>query len=513
MNGRRVAGPLLAALLLGVVPVAGAGGGDAVAGGVGDGALRLGVTVNGRGGVPLVRVGSPVVKRYRVVNRSEAHLYGVRVVDPSAGGRVRCPSRTLAALAAMECTARFAARPGRYAGTATATGDVPSLRRRLTAAARSGYEGVGGALALAETVRVRPPRSAVVAYTVTNRGNRAVHAVRLTDAALRPGRIDCGAGRAGGVPVLPPGGSVRCTATVQRPPGVHRSTGLATGGDRLATVAPGGRRAAAPLLVARAAAGFRVAAVPTPAPGATPPPVARGPVRPPSPTVSPASPASPVSPVPPAPSAASAPSAAASVPAGAAGAAAPAPGASAGAPPPPPLFLPSVPAAGPVGPLAVPGAAAGAAAGTGAGAGSAAGAGAGAGAAAGEAGAAAAGAGAAAGEAGAGAAAAGTGAVAGAAAGAVPPGAAGAVPPGAAGAVPPGTAAVPPAARPLAPPPAQSQAQTPPERPVAGDDEGGLLSRVRRRSSELADMGVALTLLLILIPAAVAAALLGSRRP
>ncbi|WP_225804106.1 hypothetical protein, partial [Streptomyces sp. NK15101] len=73
------------------------------AGGAGDGALRMTVTVNGRSDSaarpPAVRAGARVVKRYRLVNRGEAHLYGVRVVDPAVpDGAVRCPRQPLAAL-------------------------------------------------------------------------------------------------------------------------------------------------------------------------------------------------------------------------------------------------------------------------------------------------------------------------------------------------------------------------------------------------------------------------------
>ncbi|MFE5829924.1 MULTISPECIES: hypothetical protein [unclassified Streptomyces] len=45
-----------------------------------------------------------------------------------------------------------------------------------------------------------------------------------------------------------------------------------------------------------------------------------------------------------------------------------------------------------------------------------------------------------------------------------------------------------------------------------GLDDEGFLGRVRRRGREARELGVATMLLLILIPAAVAAALLGSRR-
>ncbi|MEU8527774.1 hypothetical protein AB0C77_19605 [Streptomyces sp. NPDC048629] len=454
--------PLLAGLVLGVLLPVGSGP-DAVAGGVGAGALRMTVTVNGRGGTaaapPAVRVGGLVVKRYRLVNRGEADLYRIRVVDPSVPGSVTCPVRTLAALASVECSVRFAARPGRYAAAATASGDVPSLRRTLTATSRSGYEGVGGVLVLTETVRTVPPHSlpsAVVGYTVANRGNRPVHGVRLTDRALAPGRIDC-AGRPGGVPVLPPGGSVRCTATVHRPPGVHRSTGEASGSDRVATLGAGGGPVAPPLLVARATARFTlrgaatapaaVARPPQPPAGARPTP-ARTAARTPAPSASAAQ------------SAAPAPAAAAdaSVPPASDAAALPL------------LVAPGPGAAEGVGPVA-PGAAAPGTAAPGAAAGAD------------------------------GVGAEGAGAGAAAAPPVVPP--PGAAPPAGIGA----NAAQPPADRP-------ALADVPTARPPTDDsDDDGLLARVQRRSRELADMSVALTLLLILIPAAVAAALLGSRRP
>ncbi|MFJ4217874.1 hypothetical protein ACIP27_34845, partial [Streptomyces hydrogenans] len=258
------------------------GEGTAEAGGAGDKALRMTVTVNTRGHSgqrpPAVRAGERVVKRYRLENRGEADLYGVRVRDPGVpAGAVRCPGRPLHALGVMECVARFRALPGDHRADARAEGAIPSLGRTLTATAASGYTGVAGALALAE--RVAPAAragTAVVTYTVANRGNRPLHDVRVTDPALGlSGRgVDCGA-----VPLrLAPGASARCVATVRRPPGTHRSTGLATGTDRVATYAPGGRRLPAPLLTARSTGSFTVpeerrkpsAAAPDPAPAAEP---------------------------------------------------------------------------------------------------------------------------------------------------------------------------------------------------------------------------------------------------
>ncbi|MDV9190456.1 hypothetical protein R6L23_19925, partial [Streptomyces sp. SR27] len=174
-----------------VVPGAVLPGSPARAGGVGDGALTVSVSVNGRdhSGVrpPDLRVGGPVVKRYRLVNRSEADLYGVRIADPEVpSGAVRCPARQLPALGELECVARFSAVSGTHRGTVRAEGSVPSLRRVLTATARAGYTGVGGALRLTERIAVGPPGlgTATITYTVANDGNRPLHAVRVSDTAL-----------------------------------------------------------------------------------------------------------------------------------------------------------------------------------------------------------------------------------------------------------------------------------------------------------------------------------------
>ncbi|MFF7439840.1 hypothetical protein [Streptomyces sp. NPDC008122] len=250
-----MSGGLLMAVLL-VLP-----GGVARAGGVGDGALRMTVTVDGRAGTaerpPAVRVGAQVVKRYRLVNRGEAHLYGVRVVDPGVpAGAVSCPRRPLAALGEVECVARLRALPGVHLASARAQGDIPSLGRTIGAVARSGYSGVAGGLALTERVSVTGGR-AVIAYVVSNTGNLALHGVRVADTALRLGTVDCGRG---GIARLVPGASARCTATVRLPPGTHRSTGLATGSDRVPTYDAFGDLVPAPTVTTRSSAAFTVAA-------------------------------------------------------------------------------------------------------------------------------------------------------------------------------------------------------------------------------------------------------------
>ncbi|WP_327657421.1 hypothetical protein [Streptomyces sp. NBC_00483] len=132
-----------------------------------------------------------------------ADLYDVRVRDPALpGARIRCPGgrdrvRLLTGLHSVRCTATGAARPGTWIGKADATGRQAYLRATARASARSGYAGVGAALALAETVRVAGPGRVLVRYAVTNTGNRPVHDVRLTDPALTAAtdRIDCVAGR------------------------------------------------------------------------------------------------------------------------------------------------------------------------------------------------------------------------------------------------------------------------------------------------------------------------------
>ncbi|MFB7361513.1 hypothetical protein [Streptomyces hydrogenans] len=435
------------------------GEGTAEAGGAGDRALRMTVTVNTRGHdgqrPPAVRAGTQVVKRYRLENRGEADLYGIRVRDPGVpAGAVRCPGRPLHALAVMECVARFRALPGDHRADARAEGAIPSLGRALTATAASGYAGVAGALALAERVTPAPRAgTAVVTYTVANRGNRPLHDVRVADPALGlSGRgVDCGA-----VPLrLAPGASARCVATVRRPPGTHRSTGVATGTDRVATYAPGGRRLPAPLLTARSTGSFTV------------------------------------------PEERRKPSAAAAEPGGgsgtgdgtgsgtgsgnggrgggggARGGAVGAPGApAAGAAGPAPAPAVGVLPVGPPGPdpAPPPGEAAGLGAGVGAGAGAV--------------------------EA--------EGAVE-AGPGAVPPGV---VPPGV---VPPGAGAGEARAPGVVAPPG---ADTSPEasRRAATLAGEGFLGRVRRRGREAGEMGTVVMLLLILLPAALAAALLGNRR-
>ncbi|MGW4722876.1 hypothetical protein [Streptomyces sp. NPDC004291] len=272
---------LLVAVLLASALLEGSGW----AGGVGDGNLRLTVTVNGRADSdvrpPEVRVGTWVVKRYRLLNVSEADLHRVRVLDPGApAGSVRCPA-VLPAAEEAECTARFRAVAGRHVHSVRAEGDVPALRTRLTATARAGYAGVAGALGLTEEVVVATPgtggggASATVTYTVTNRGNLPLYTVRVEDPglALAPGAPDCG-GQGGTVAVLAPDTSAFCRATVRLRPGTYRSTGRASGSDRATTLGAGGERVTAPVLTAGTSTVFVVREAPvapaprTPASGA-----------------------------------------------------------------------------------------------------------------------------------------------------------------------------------------------------------------------------------------------------
>ncbi|MFJ2783438.1 MULTISPECIES: hypothetical protein [unclassified Streptomyces] len=511
--------------------------GPARAGGVGDDSLRVVVTVNGRDGggphPPEVRAGAPVVKRYRLLNRSEAHLYEVRVLDPEVpAGAVRCPGRPLAALGRLECVARFTAAPGEHRGTVRARATVPSLRKVLTATVRTGYTGIAGALALTERVTVgalgpapapaaggragrsAPVRRAVptgpgragvrsplraadtapatVTYTVANRGDRPLYAVLVTDPALGLGAaaVDC-SGRPGTVPVLAPGASARCTATVRRPPGTYRSTGTAAGSDRVTTYGPDGARVPAPTLVARSAADFTVPGRQQTGPGPVRNPPG-GPVG--NPLRGPGGRVLPL------------PGAGVPVPGAAGALALPGAAVSGGAVPGP--LLPALVAPGALPP---PGIAAPGTASPGAGAGAAADAGAGAGAGGGGIGGAGASGGA--GGAGAGAGTGGTGAsgAGGGAGGVGGVGGAGASGGGGTTGTTGTTGATDTSG--TSGSSATSGTTTPPSvaRRAAAENEG-LLARIQRRGRQAGELGIVTILLLLLIPAALAAILLGNRR-
>lgn len=292
-------------LLAGLLLTAGcwSAAGPCAADGVGPGGLALEVTVNTRPGLgavrPGIRTGGVVVKSYRLVNRSGADLYEVRVRDPGMpGAAIRCPGGRdrvpmLAGLRSVRCTATGTARPGSWISQVRAFAQQPYLRgggmqaaahsRRaggwrmaagplraggVQATARSGYAGVGAALALTETARVTGPRQAQVRYVVANRGNRAVHGVRLTDPVLGADRIVC----AGGRPVvahLAAGARAACTAVVRRPAGTYASAGRAEGSDLIRTLGPRGQAVIPPQLTARARARFTLraaASVPSVAP-------------------------------------------------------------------------------------------------------------------------------------------------------------------------------------------------------------------------------------------------------
>ncbi|MFE6161658.1 hypothetical protein ACFQ7F_22410 [Streptomyces sp. NPDC056486] len=112
--------------------------GPSVADGPGSHGLALEVTVNTRPGLgalhPGIRTGAAVVKSYRLVNRGGADLYEVRVRDPGLPGAViRCPGGRdrvpmLTGLRSVRCTAIGAARPGAWVGEVRATGQQPYLR-------------------------------------------------------------------------------------------------------------------------------------------------------------------------------------------------------------------------------------------------------------------------------------------------------------------------------------------------------------------------------------------------
>ncbi|MFB0620228.1 hypothetical protein, partial [Streptomyces sp. AGS-58] len=266
--------PLLAAVSGGPVD-------RAVADGAGSDGLALEVDVDTRPGTgathPGIRVGHPLVKTYRLTDRSGADLYDVRVNDPGLpGARIRCPGGDdhipmLRGLGSATCTAWATAREGTWIADVTAVGRIPSLGQESWATARSGYAGVGGRLALSETVgtevgvpgRPLAPGPVTVLYDVSNTGNRPVFDLRLTDPVLQPPGIVCPAGD-DTVPSLDPGDFVRCRATVERPPGRYFSEGRVTGTDRISTLRPDGCPERPPLLTAEASGSFTLYPPPPP---------------------------------------------------------------------------------------------------------------------------------------------------------------------------------------------------------------------------------------------------------
>jgi hypothetical protein len=270
---------LLIGLLLGTGCWSAAG--PAAADGSGVHGLRLEVSVNGRPGLgalrPGIRTGAPVVVSYRLLNRGSADLYDLRIEDPTMpGARIRCPGGRdrvpmLVGLREVRCSATAPARPGTWVGEVRAAGRLPYLRAIVQATARSGYTGVGAALALRESARATGPERAEIRYVLTNTGNRTVHGVRVADPVLARDPVTCAGGRAD-VAGLAPGATATCTARLRRPPGTYRSMGQARGSDLLRTLGPRGDATASLGLTARASAQFTVTGRAVTARPAPPPP-------------------------------------------------------------------------------------------------------------------------------------------------------------------------------------------------------------------------------------------------
>ncbi|MEU5899508.1 hypothetical protein [Streptomyces venezuelae] len=470
--GQEGAGPARARwLLVGLVLTGGcwSAAGPSAADGPTANGLALQVTVNTRPGLgalnPGIRTGAAVVKSYRLTNRGGADLHDVRVHDPAMpGAAIRCPGgldrvRMLAGLRSVYCTATAPARPGPWVGDVRAVGQQPYLRAMVQATARSGYAGVGAALGLTETARVTGPDRAEVHYVVANHGNKPVHGVRVTDPALPAERIGCAGSAQPVVAHLAPGARATCVAVVRRAPGTYESRGQADGSDLLRTLDVRGGAVAPPRLTARSSARFTLRAPPPPAapvprpprPAPVPPrrpPVGPPPERPPAAPPLPGPPVIALLPLPPPPP----------------GIAAPVLGPVGPAPPPGAGLAPGVVPQGVVPPGGFP-----------------------------------------------------PGAVP---PGAVPPGGfpAGAVPPGALppGAVPPGAVppgAVPPGADPQqVQPPKKNESRTRPRTERPAEPRRSLAGRFIRRDRTPTGLGMVSALFLILLPAAIAAAVFGSRR-
>ena len=92
---------------------------------------------------PQIAVGSPVLWQYVVTNTGTLALTGIAVIDDK-GVSVTCPATTLAADAAMTCTANGVAAPGQYSNLGSVSGNWTngSSSGTVTDSDRSHYFGV-----------------------------------------------------------------------------------------------------------------------------------------------------------------------------------------------------------------------------------------------------------------------------------------------------------------------------------------------------------------------------------
>ena len=131
---------------------------------------------------PFVPVGDPVTWTYVVTNTGNSTLTGIGVTDSDLGA-VSCPETSLAAGAAMTCTANGTATAGQYANTGTVTATDPASGTP-TDSDDSHYFGVDSGIDIEKTpdLQVVDEGSSVTfTITVKNTGNVRLTNVEVTD--------------------------------------------------------------------------------------------------------------------------------------------------------------------------------------------------------------------------------------------------------------------------------------------------------------------------------------------
>jgi hypothetical protein len=186
---------------------------------------------------PYIPVGDTVTWTYVVTNTGNVALTDVVVVDDQ-GVTVACPETTLAAGAAMTCTATGIAVAGQYANIGTVTGLDP-LETELTASDPSHYSGIDASIDIEKATNGQdadtptgptiPVGNTVTwTYVVTNTGKVALTGVMVVD--------DQGVTVTCPRTTLAAGETMTCVATGIAVAGQYANNGTAAGFDPSQTI-------------------------------------------------------------------------------------------------------------------------------------------------------------------------------------------------------------------------------------------------------------------------------------
>jgi len=181
---------------------------------------------------PFVPVGDPVTWTYVVTNTGNSTLTGIGVTDSDLGA-VSCPETSLAAGAAMTCTANGTATAGQYANTGTVTATDPASGTP-TDSDDSHYFGVDSGIDIEKATNgtdADTPTGPFVpvgdpvtwTYVVTNTGNSTLVEVGVADNIL--GTVSCPGD------TLVPGATMTCTANGTATAGQYANTGTVSALD------------------------------------------------------------------------------------------------------------------------------------------------------------------------------------------------------------------------------------------------------------------------------------------